>query len=141
MALNAETVGPWVVAVLGAGLGSKVLDMWGQRRAQMRREPADLTAAAAEFQKALTGGARELIDHLVSETVRLGGRTDELQAKADAAKHAADEARDVARALEQAHARCEAELASQRRVTARQQRQIDKLMEGPVAGYGQAPPP
>lgn len=126
-----------LAAALGiGGIASKLLDRWSAKAEEARREPADMTRAAAEFQNALTGGAKELIDHLVSETERLSARTDELQSKADAAKAAADEAKDAARALQQAHQRCEVELAAQRAVGADLQRQIDLLMSGPVASYG-----
>lgn len=128
-----------LAATLGVGgIAAKVIDWLAKRHSEARKEPADLTRAAADFQEALTGGGKELIEEFRREFRYLRGRVVDLQSEVDKGKAETAESRmdaAAARALAEAaqadHARCQAELKELKD-------KIDELMAGPVATYGGA---
>jgi chromosome segregation ATPase len=122
-----------LIQVAGAlGLGGavvKALELLARRKGAERREPANMTRAAAELSSALSEGSTELLDEFRREFRYLRGRVSELQTELDQGKADTAAALALAEAAQGDHARCQAEVKELKA-------QIDVLMAGPVATYG-----
>jgi hypothetical protein len=114
-----ETIGGWVAVILGSsGLGA-VVNHWSQRHKTKAMEPAELIRAIGEASETMTGAGSTLMKAFVEEFKFLRKRIDELE--------------EDLRTSKTGHQECEAQLRVVRF-------EIEELMRGRVAGYGEVAP-
>lgn len=114
MSSTAEQVAVVLTSLGLGGVAVKLIEVWNARNSEHRKEPADMTRAAAELQEAMSEGSQDLLAEFRKEFRFLRGRVVDLQRDADAARNEAKLARGLAESAVADHALCQIEVKALR---------------------------